>query len=168
MWSLPTVAVLTDCTANEKVAFEITEANFKWIHEAVQVGSYPVAPRQGSQSRVKLGPLASVYRNVRWRQRRKTLWTTYRQNGKRRTLSKRISSCSDEERNAKILERVWCGLCMTLVRPLQEQCRERTVVRCSMEDNGTLLHSAQLIRAAGFAQSPTSVDVALRPPEVSA
>ena len=60
------------------------------------------------------------------------------------------------------------GICVTLMRPMQEQRREHTLVRCTMEDHATLLHSAKLIRAAVFAHSPTSVDVVLRPDELSA
>ena len=57
--------------------------------------------------------------------------------------------------------------CMTLVRPLQEQRREHTLVRCIMEDHATLLHSSKLIRAAIFAGSEAFVDVVLRPDELS-
>ena len=97
--------VLTAVSANERIAFEISQINFNWLYKAVQVGSYTEVYRNESQSQHKLGALATVYKNVRWRQGRKTLWTTFRQKGKTRTLSKRISSCSDEDRNANILAR---------------------------------------------------------------
>ena len=58
--------------------------------------------------------------------------------------------------------------CMTLLRPLQEQRREQTLVRCAMEDHATLVHSSKLIRAAIFAESEASGDVVLRPDELSA
>ena len=98
--------VLTGASPNAMVAFEVSQDNFNWLYEAVQFGVYDEVSRQTSQSRAKLGEeLADAYKNVHWRQQRKTLWTTYRQNGKTRTLSKRISSCSDEEREATKLER---------------------------------------------------------------
>ena len=102
----PSMRVLTCTSANTKVAFEISQENLNWLYDAVQVGDYTEASRQSSQSRAKLGEdLADSYKNVHWRASRKTLWTTYRQNGKTRTLSKRVSSCSDEDRATRKLER---------------------------------------------------------------
>ena len=91
--------VLTGTTASTKVAFEISDGNFRWLFEAVQVGDYTAVTLPRSQSRAKLGEsLLKTCKDVRWREQRKTLWTTYRQKGKMRTLSKRVSSCSDESR----------------------------------------------------------------------
>ena len=81
------------------VAVEISDDNFRWLVEAVQVGDYTAVTLPRSQSRAKLGEsLLKTCKDVRWREQRKTLWTTYRQKGKMRTLSKRVSSCSDESR----------------------------------------------------------------------
>ena len=101
-----TMRVLTTVVKSTKVAFEISGSNFKWLYEAVQLGNYVEVPRNASKSRTKLGDkVVSACANVHWREKRKTLWTSYLQGGKKKTLSRRVSSCSDEDREATIIAR---------------------------------------------------------------
>ena len=93
--------VLSSASVAANVAMELTQGNLDWLQEAIQKGNFARRPRKKAGSKEVMSGLGPNCKDIKWRGSRKTLWTTYKQSGKNKTLSKRIFECSDEERNEK-------------------------------------------------------------------
>ena len=98
-----TMNVLTAASAREKVWFELSEDNIKWMTQAYATDVYRPKPRNAPNRNANLRAIRHEVPDVKWCDSKKMLWAKYTDTaGKTRHVSKSISESSDEEYVEKV------------------------------------------------------------------
>ena len=84
---------------------ELTGENMAFLVRAVRMGGYAARARVEHMEPVYKDADGNRRGHIRFQRSRRCLWTTYKSGGKTKTLSKKVSSCSDEELSTRIKER---------------------------------------------------------------